>query len=43
MNTRNKTEKDEQSIAKRVNKKLIFNVNSSITDRSDNPNVDNNN
>ena len=43
MNTRNKTEKDEQSIAKRVNKNLIFNVNSSITDRSDNPNVDNNN
>ena len=39
---RNKTEKEESAIAKRVNKNLVFNVNSSNTDRRVNPTVDNN-
>ena len=39
---RNKTEKEESAIAKRVNKNLVFNVNSSNTDRPVNPTVDNN-
>ena len=39
---RNKTEKEESAIAKRVNKNLVFNVNSSNTDRRVNPTVANN-
>ena len=39
---RNKTEKEESAIAKSVNKNLVFNVNSSNTDRRVNPTVDNN-
>ena len=42
MGTRNKTEKKESAIAKRVNKNLVFHVNSSNTDRPVNPTVDNN-
>ena len=42
MGTRNKTRKEESAIAKRVNKNLVFNVNSSNTDRPVNPTVDNN-
>ena len=40
MGGRNKTEKEESAIAKRVNKNLVLNVNSSNTDRPDNPTVD---
>ena len=40
MGGRNKTEKEESAIAKRVNKNLVFNVNSSNTDRPVNPTVD---
>ena len=40
MSTRNKTE-EESSITKRVNKNLVFNVNSSNTDKPVNPIVDN--
>ena len=39
MGGRNKTEKEESAIAKRVNKNLVFNVNSSNTDRTVNPTV----
>ena len=39
MGTRNKTEKKESAITKNVNKNLIFNVNSSDTDRPVNPAV----
>ena len=42
MGTRNKMGKEESAIAKRVNKNLVFNVNSSNTDRPVNPTVDNN-
>ena len=42
MGTRNKTEKEESAIAKRVNKNFVFNVYSSNTDRPVNPTVDNN-
>ena len=42
MGTRNKTEKEESAIAKRGNKNLVFNVNSSNTDRPVKPTVDNN-
>ena len=42
MGTRNKMEKEESAIAKRVNKNLVFNVYSSNTDRPVNPTVDNN-
>ena len=42
MGTKNKTEKEEYEIAKRLNKNLVFNVNSSNTDRPVNPTVDNN-
>ena len=42
MGTRNKMGKEESAIAKRVNKNLVFNVNSSNTDRHVNPTVDNN-
>ena len=41
MGARNKTEKEESVIAKRVNKNLVFYVNSSNTDRPANPTVDN--
>ena len=41
MGTRNKTEKEESAITKNVNKNLVFNVNSSDTDRPVNPAVDN--
>ena len=37
---RNKTGKEESAIAKRVNKNLVLNVNSSNTDRPVNPTVD---
>ena len=40
MGGRNKTEKEESAIAKRVNKNLVLNVNSSNTDRPANPTVD---
>ena len=40
MGGRNKTEKEESAIAKRVNKNLVLNVNSSNTDRTVNPTVD---
>ena len=39
MRGRNKTEKEESAIAKRVNKNLILNVNSSNIDRPVNPTV----
>ena len=39
MGTRNKTEKKESAITKNVNKNLVFNVNSSDTDRPVNPAV----
>ena len=42
MDTKNKTEKEEYEIAKRVSKYLVFNVNNSNTDRLVNPTVDNN-
>ena len=42
MGARNNTEKEESAIAKRVNKKLVFNVNSYNTDGPVNPTVDNN-
>ena len=42
MGTRNKTEKEESAIAKTVNKNFVFNENSSNTDRSVNPTIDNN-
>ena len=42
MVTRNKTEKEESYITKRVNKNLVFNVNSFNTDRPVNPTNDNN-
>ena len=42
MGTRNKMGKEESAIAKRVNKNLVFHVNSSNTDRPVNPTVDNN-
>ena len=41
MGTRNKTEKEESTITKRVNKNLVFNVNNSNTDRPVNSTVDN--
>ena len=41
MDARNKTEKEESAITKRVNKNLVFNVNSCNTDKSVNPAVDN--
>ena len=40
MDARNKTEKEESAITKRINKNLVFNVNSSNTDRSVNPTVE---
>ena len=40
MGGRNKTEKEESAIAKRVNKNLVLNVNSSNTDRPVNSTVD---
>ena len=40
MSGRNKTEKEESAIAKRVNKSLVLHVNSSKTDRPVNPTVD---
>ena len=40
MDGRNKTEKEEPAIAKRVSKNLVFNVNSSSTDRPVNSTVD---
>ena len=40
MGGRNKTEKEESAIAKKVNKNLVLNVNSSNTDRPVNPTVD---
>ena len=42
MGGRNITEKEEPAIAKRVGKNLVFNVNSSNTDRPVNPIVENN-
>ena len=39
MDARNNTEKEESAIAKRVNKNLVFKVNSSNTDRPVNPTV----
>ena len=39
--TRSKTEKEESAIAKRVNQNLVFNINSSNTDRPVNPTVNN--
>ena len=42
MVTKNKTEKEESYITKRVNKNLVFNVNSFNTDRPVNPTNDNN-
>ena len=42
MDTRKKPGKQESAIAKKVNKNLVFNVNSSNTDRPVNPTVDNN-
>ena len=43
MGTRNKMEKEESAIAKRVDKNLVFNVNCSNTDRFVNRTVDNKN
>ena len=40
MGGRNKTERVESAIAKRVNKNLVLNVNNSNTDRPVNPTVD---
>ena len=40
MDGRNKTEKEKSAIEKRVNKNLVFNVNSSNNDRPVNPTVD---
>ena len=40
MGGRNKTEKKESALAKRVDKNLVLNVNSSNTDRRVNPTVD---
>ena len=40
MGGRNKNKKEESAIARRVNKTLVLNVNSSNTDRSVNPTVD---
>ena len=40
MGGRNKTEKEESAVAKRVNKNLVLNVNSSNTDRPVNSTVD---
>ena len=40
MGGRNKTEKEESTIAKRVNENLVLNVNRSSTDRPVNPTVD---
>ena len=42
MGIRNKTEKEESAIVKRVNKNLVFNVNSSNTGKPVNLTVDNN-
>ena len=39
MGTRNKTGKEESAITKRVNKNLVFHVNTSNTDRPVNPTV----
>ena len=39
MGTRNKTGKKESAITKRVNKNLVFNINTSNTDRPANPTV----
>ena len=41
MDARNKTEKKDSAVTKRVNKNLVFNVNSSNTDRPVNPTIDN--
>ena len=41
MDARNKTEKKDSAITKRVTKNLVFNVNSSNTDRLVNPTLDN--
>ena len=40
MGGRHKTEKEKSAVAKRVNKNLVHNVNSSNTDRLVNPTVD---
>ena len=40
MGGRNKNKKEESAIARRVNKTLVLNVNSSNTDRPVNPTVD---
>ena len=40
MGGRNKTKKEESAIARRVNKTLVLNVNSSNSDRPVNPTVD---
>ena len=42
MDANNNMEKEESAIAKKVNKNLVFNVNSSNTDRPVNPIVENN-
>ena len=42
MGARNNTEKEESATANKVNKNLVFNVNSSNTDRPVNPTVYNN-
>ena len=42
MDGNNNMEKEESAIAKKVNKNLVFNVNSSNTDRPVNPTVENN-
>ena len=42
MGIRNKTEKEESATGKRVNKNLVFNVNSSNTGKPVNLTVDNN-
>ena len=41
MDAKDKTEKKDSAITKRLNKNLAFNVNSSNTDRTVNPTVDN--
>ena len=43
MSARNNAEKEESAIAKKVNKNLVFNVNSFNTDRPVNPTVDDSN
>ena len=43
MGGRNKTEKEESTIAKRVNENLVLNVNRSNTDRPVNPTVESRN